>query len=1039
MSSNSITWCETVSRAFPPHRRGRADSQLAEALESVTEGVVLFGPDDRLVLSNAKYREIYPLISDILVPGTSFEAILHAALERGHFEDADGRAEEWVAERVQRHRTESEPVERLLGDGRWYRISQRTTGSGDIVQIFTDVTELIGRETALRESQRRFRDFAETSADWLWEIDAERRITYFSGDLAGRDSQSMIGRSWHDLLVESSTDTTITSIIDGFLDRSAGFRDIEFRMAVNGPGGIASWGKISGTPVLDSDGRMVACRGATSDITERRRAEQALRKSEARAARAQTQLIDAIESISEGFVLFDAEDRLILTNNKYRAMFSGAAADIRRGATYEALCRAYAERGEIVIQDVSAETWVNERLERHQKTDGAEEIELRDGRWLRTSEQRTQDGGTVAVATDITELKMREAALRREALILEQMSDAVILTDLAGVIIDWSPGAAKMFGYAKDEMLGRGVESILGVGGADFSQPQIVEHLRREGHWNAELGFARKDGTAAISESALVPFYDERGKMIATVGVHRDITERRKAREAIRRSEEHFRSLIENASDIITVVDPHGVIHYTSPSVERMLGHAANRLDHHNLLDFVHPDDTDGLADALADSADAGHAPAAVEFRFRHGDGAWRILEGIAEGLREDTDGRRIVVNSRDITERREFEERLAQTQKMNALGQLTGGVAHDFNNLLTVILGFASMAQRDPSDPERIETCLSEVVKAAEKATQLTSQLLAFSRKQVLEPRLIHLGEMMLDLKMLLEPLLGENVELRIEPADAEANVEADPVQLSQAIVNLAINGRDAMSEGGLLSIAATTAEVDAETAAHHEVAPGTYVAVAVQDAGSGIDAELMDHIFEPFFTTKEPGQGTGLGLSMVYGMVRQSKGFLAVDSTPGTGTTFTISLPRAAGSPQTPAEPAVEARVPALPGTHNETIVLVEDEDGVRDLAEMTLAELGYDVLTARDGGDAARVLEDLDGPIHLLLTDVVMPGWPGPEIARAVRATRPQTKVIYMSGYPSRGNSTTADIKLDDPFLQKPFKPTDLVALVRKVLDG
>ena len=481
------------------------------------------------------------------------------------------------------------------------------------------------------------------------------------------------------------------------------------------------------------------------------------------------------------------------------------------------------------------------------------------------------------------------------------------------------------------------------------------------------------------------------------------------------------------------------MIHYTSPSVGRTLGHAANQLDHHNLLDFVHPDDADGLADALTNSADVGRAPASVEFRFRHGDGAWRILEGIAEGLREETSERRIVVNSRDITERREFEERLAQTQKMNALGQLTGGVVHDFNNLLTVISGFASMARRDPSDPERIETCLSEVVKAAERAAQLTSQLLAFSRKQVLEPKRIHLGEMMLDLKILLEPLLGENVELRIDAADADANVEADPVQFSQAIVNLAINGRDAMSEGGLLSIGATTTEVDAETAAHYEVAPGAYVAVAVQDAGSGIDAELMDHIFEPFFTTKEPGQGTGLGLSMVYGMVRQSKGFLAVNSTPGTGTIFTISLPRAESSSHAPAEAVAASRVPALVGVHDETIVLVEDEDGVRDLAKMTLAELGYDVVTARDGGDAVRVRDGIDGPIHLLLTDVVMPGWHGPEIARSVRAARPHTKVIYMSGYPSRGNGATTDITLDDHFIQKPFKPEDLADLVRKVLDG
>ena len=248
MGSSLHTWRSAVASALSRRNPREAEIRLAEALESVTEGVVLFGADDRLVLSNAKYREIYPLISDILVPGVSFEGILRAAVERGRFEDANGRIEEWVAERVQRHRTQVEPVERLLGDGRWYRISQRTTGSGGIVQIFADITELIDREVALRESQRRFRDFAETGADWLWEIDAERRIIYFSGDLPGRESQSMLGLRWHDLLVESSTDTKITAIVDGFLDRCESFRDIEFKMAANGPGGVPSWGKNFGNP-----------------------------------------------------------------------------------------------------------------------------------------------------------------------------------------------------------------------------------------------------------------------------------------------------------------------------------------------------------------------------------------------------------------------------------------------------------------------------------------------------------------------------------------------------------------------------------------------------------------------------------------------------------------------------------------------------------------------------------------------------------------------------------------------------------------------
>ena len=425
------------------------------------------------------------------------------------------------------------------------------------------------------------------------------------------------------------------------------------------------------------------------------------------------------------------------------------------------------------------------------------------------------------------------------------------------------------------------------------------------------------------------------------------------------------------------------------------------------------------------------------EMSFTSKDGSEGICEMHVSPLFDDNGHITAWVGvNRDITDRKQMMEQLTQARKMDALGRLTGGVAHDFNNLLTVIDGFSKMALRKTSDVERVESCLGEVIKASEKAARLTSQLLAFSRKHVLEPRVVNLEALVRELESLLEPLLGETINLRIKISDEDIWVEVDPSQLSQAIMNLAINSRDAMPRGGLLLIEVDSSEVDEARAETAGVIPGTYASVTVKDGGVGMDEATLKNIFEPFFTTKEPGRGAGLGLSMVYGMVKQSRGFLDIESAPGRGTAAAIYLRRVDRQPE------IGEEGPALdPGSGNaETILIVEDEDAVRELAKMTLEEMGYDVLTACNGGDAIEIHKAYTGRIDLLLTDIVMPGWGGPEVARSVTEDRPDTKVIYMSGYPSRGRLHRYEIGPEVPFVQKPFDPTNLGRMVRQLLlDG
>ncbi|MDX6382577.1 MAG: two-component system, cell cycle sensor histidine kinase and response regulator CckA [Blastocatellia bacterium] len=510
---------------------------------------------------------------------------------------------------------------------------------------------------------------------------------------------------------------------------------------------------------------------------------------------------------------------------------------------------------------------------------------------------------------------------------------------------------------------------------------------------------------------------------------------------AVRQGEVRLQSLVQHSSDVISILGKDGTTLYISPSVERVFGYQPDALIGLKMKDFLFPEDTQQALSAFRRVAQEPGKTDAVKVRMRHQDQRWLDIEVTMTNLLDEPNVAGIVTNGRDVTERKKAEEalhdseaRLRQAQKMEAVGQLAGGVAHDFNNLLAVIIGYSDLVlRRLPAEDERSIQQVEQIKKAGDRAASLTRQLLAFSRKQVLQPKVLDLNAVVKDMDKMLQRLIGEHIEMRLSIKAEAGNIMADPSQIEQVLLNLAVNARDAMPDGGCLTIATSNVEFTGSDIHPGPVEDGRYVMIAVSDTGCGMSAEVQSRIFEPFFTTKETGKGTGLGLSTVHGIVKQSGGSLCVYSEPGHGTAFKIYLPRVDES-ATWVDPSA-LRSANLKGS--ETVLLVEDEEVVRRLTEEVLQSKGYRVLGACNGDEAIKLAGQHEGTIELMVTDVVMPLLGGRELAEKLFVTRPEMRVLYMSGYTDDAIVHHGVLDGSVAFLEKPFAPDALALKVRQVL--
>ncbi|WP_082649835.1 PAS domain S-box protein [Bradyrhizobium lablabi] len=630
----------------------------------------------------------------------------------------------------------------------------------------------------------------------------------------------------------------------------------------------------------------------------------------------------------------------------------------------------------------------------------------------------------------VSERNLRAERERLFSAVVESSNDAIITNLLDGTISGWNGAAERLFGFTAAEAVGKSIDLIV----PPDRRAEIGDTLERVGRGERieqyETSRVRNDGRTVEVSLSIAPIRSASGQIIGASKIARDITESRRTEQALSQEMEERRRIFESSNDLILVSDSMGNLIQVSPSVIDILGYQPSEMVGHNAINFIHPDDLEHTRKEMR-AGRRGRSKRNFETRYVSKDGKSVTLNWT--GTWSEPVRRHFFIG-RDLTEKQAAEAQLRHAQKMDAVGQLTGGVAHDFNNILTVITGTIGILEEAVADQPQLAAVAKLIDEAADRGANLTKHLLAFARKQPLQPLEIDVNALVLEAAKLLHPTLGEHIEITPLLAEDAWTALADPNQLTTAVLNLAINARDAMPNGGKLAFETGNIFLDENYAGmHNEVAPGHYVMIAVSDTGSGIPPALLERVFEPFFTTKEVGRGTGLGLSMVFGFVKQSGGHVKIYSEEGHGTSVKIYLPRATGLDQTAAEAQVAADVQG----GSETVLVVEDDALVRRYVITQIESLGYTTLEAANASDALRVIDDVP-TIDLLFTDVIMPGtMNGRQLVDEALKRRPGLKTLYTSGYTE--NAIVHHGRLDSGvlLLAKPYRKSELAKMIRLAL--
>jgi PAS domain S-box-containing protein len=947
-----------------------------------------------------------------------------------------------------------ERVEDLGGRVRWFSTSRMpvTDARGAVIGTVgcsREITDVMEADVERRHTLSLHRATLESTADGLLVVDREGRVTSSNRKFAA------LWRLPDELLATRQDERVLEALVDQVKDPDAFLRRVR-ELYADVEASSFDIIECSDGRVFERysqpqriDGEVVGRVWSFRDITDRRRTEDQNRL-----------LAHTIQSTGDIISITDLQGRFTFVNRAFLTTYGYGEADVlgrtpalidspRNPPELQAEIRDATQRG----------TWRGELWNR--KKDGTEFPVA-----LTTSQIRDPEGrvvGLVGIWNDITQRRRSEAVQRAVYRIAESAGAAEGLEGLLGavhrIVGELMPAenffvalydrTAELltFPYFVDQVdtadapraPGRGLtEYVLRTGRPLLGTPEVLAALERGGEvelvgapsvdW---LGVPLRAGSDVIGVLAVqsytegVRFGTEELEILEFVsGQVAMAIERTRSAERVQASERKYRQLFEGNPTAMFVYDAETLRFLAvNEAAVRRYGYAREEFLAMTLLDMRPEEEVVKLREVLAQYR--GGAARATGLRHRRRDGTLIDVEVTYDDI--EFAGRRARLAAvEDVTERRRLEDRLRQGQKMEAVGQLAGGIAHDFNNLLTAIVGYATLLDRALAPSDELHEEVHEIIGAARRAANLTQQLLAFSRKQVLRPAVLDVNVVVRDMERILHRTIGEHIALVTALEPRLAPVRADASQLEQVIMNLVVNARDAMPGGGRVTIETSNVPLETELA-------GAFVQLAVSDTGTGMSAEVKAHLFEPFFTTKEVGKGTGLGLATVYGIVHQSGGFIAVDSEPGQGTRFRILLPRA----EAPApESAPAALEPAAAGSG--TVLLVEDEAGVRHLARDVLRRYGYRVLEAGEGGEALSLAAAHEGAIDLLLTDVVMPGMSGAELAERFRALRPEARVLYASGYADDAvisHGVTGGV----PFLQKPFEPDELVRRVRELLEG
>jgi PAS domain S-box-containing protein len=892
-----------------------------------------------------------------------------------------------------------------------------------LARLAADAIERTRAEEALRENQALLASIYNTVRDVIFHltVEPEGQFRFVSVNAAflrvtGLSREAVVGKAVNEVIPEPSLAMVLGRYRQAIEERTT----VLWEESSDYPTGRLTC-EVSVTPVFDHAGKCTHLVGSVHDITERKWVENALRSSEQKFAAAfrlgpaATSIVD----MENGNRMLDINEGFEKLSGYSRNELLGRRALDDLGLWPEPDEYAHAQRlfeADGTLRD----------FEFHFRTRNGE---IRTGLLSAEPMEINNRRCAITCTIDITERKQVEAALKESEERFRHMADT------APVML-WVTDAEKQFIFVNRTWLqftGRTLEQEVGTGWAAGIHPDDLQRCfetlsaafdaRRS--FQIEMRLRRADGEYRSILCSGVPRFLTGAVFAGYIGSDIDVTDLQ--------SEERFRQLVENIDQVFWMFDlVKERVLYLSPAFEKVWGHRPAVLynDRGPLLESIHPDDG-GKFRAFIEKAGSVHTEGA--YRIVRLDGSVRWIQDRAFPIL-DAEGKpyRVAGIAEDVTSRRELEEELRQAHKMEAVGRLAGGVAHDFNNLLTIMGGYSQMLidETEVADPKRGR--LEEILSATNRATTLTRQLLAFSRRQPLQPKLVHLNHILTSLQALLRPLVGEHIRIETVLDPEVSRILAAPHQIEELVMNLAANSRDAMPHGGEFRMETGMANLP-EMPENPARTNGRWVRLRISDTGCGMDDRTREHAFEPFFTTKGVGKGTGLGLSTVYGIVRQNDGEIRLSSAPGKGTTFDLYFPAVLGREAEGELPGGRAAKTPVTGT----ILVVEDEPALRGLVRHTLEQSGYQVVEAGDGYEAVRIIEQYGGDIDLLLTDVIMPLMNGHELASRVKAMRPATQVLYMSGYTDDVLAFHGIASPEIAFLQKPFTPSELIAQVAAML--